>query len=53
MKIGKRQLRMADGTIRTFKSEAARDRFERIAKAVKRGWRPTKGKRQKRKRRKR
>jgi hypothetical protein len=28
VKIGKTQLLMSDGTIRTFKSEAARDRFE-------------------------
>ncbi len=28
VKIGKTQLLMHDGSIRTFKSEAARDRFE-------------------------
>lgn len=28
VKIGKTQLLMSDGKIRTFKSEAARDRFE-------------------------
>lgn len=28
VKIGKRQLLMSDGTIRTFKFQAARDRFE-------------------------
>ncbi len=28
VKIGKTQLLMSDGTIRTFKSEAARNRFE-------------------------
>lgn len=28
VKIGKTQLLMSDGTIRTFKSERARDRFE-------------------------
>ena len=31
-KIGKRKLKMSSGEIRTFKSEAARDRFERVAK---------------------
>jgi len=40
MKIGKRKLRMSSGEVRTFRSEAARDRFERVAKAVKHGWRP-------------
>ena len=47
MKIGKKKLKMSDGTIRTFRSEAARDRFERVAKAVKHGFKPT-GKRKKR-----
>ena len=28
VKIGKRQLLMSDGTIRSFKSQSARDRFE-------------------------
>ena len=44
MKIGKNKLKMSDGTIRTFKSEAARDRFEKVAKAVKHGWKPKKKK---------
>lgn len=38
MKIGKRSLKMASGEIRTFKSAAARGRFEKVAKAVKHGW---------------
>ena len=42
MKIGKTKLRMSDGSIRKFKSKAARDRFERIAKAVKHGFKPKK-----------
>lgn len=42
MKIGKRKLRMSDGTIRTFRSERARDNFERVAQAIKHGWRPKK-----------
>lgn len=45
MKIGKRKLRMSSGEIRTFKSQAARNRFERVAKAVKHGWKPTKKRR--------
>lgn len=42
MKIGKKKLKMSDGSIRTFKSEAARDRFEKVARAIKRGWKPKK-----------
>jgi len=41
MKIGKNKLKMSDGTIRTFKSEKARDAFERVAIAVDHGWKPT------------
>ena len=47
MKIGKTALRMSDGSIRHFKSEKARDNFERVAQAHKHGWRPTKLKRKK------
>lgn len=42
MKIGKRKLRMSNGTIRTFKSQKARNNFERMAMAFKHGWRPKK-----------
>ena len=35
VKIGKLKLRMGDGTIRKFNSEKARDRFERVAQAIK------------------
>ncbi|MDP3013960.1 MAG: hypothetical protein Q8M92_06950 [Candidatus Subteraquimicrobiales bacterium] len=35
VKIGKTQLLMSDGTIRTFKSGAARDRFETYVKNLK------------------
>lgn len=35
MKIGKNKLKMSSGEIRTFKSEKARDNFERVAEAVK------------------
>jgi len=41
MKIGKRKLRMSSGEIRTFKSQKARDKFERVAQAVKHGRKPT------------
>ena len=40
MKIGKKKLRMSSGEIRTFKSQAARDRFEKVAQAFKHGWKP-------------
>ena len=41
-KIGKRKLRMSSGEIRTFKSEEVRDKFEKVAQAIKHGWKPTK-----------
>lgn len=41
MKIGKKKLKMSSGKIRTFKSEKARNNFERVAKAVKHGFKPT------------
>jgi len=44
-KIGKKKLRMSDGTIRTFGSEEKRDNYERVAQAIKHGWKPTKKKR--------
>lgn len=40
MKIGTNKLKMSDGTIRTFKSKKARDDFEKVAKAVKHGFKP-------------
>lgn len=42
MKIGKRKLRMSSGEVRSFRSGAARDNFERVAEAYKHGWRPSK-----------
>lgn len=48
MKIGRRKLRMSSGEIRTFKSEEARNNFEKVAQAVKHGWKPTRIKRKKR-----
>jgi hypothetical protein len=44
MKIGTRKLRMSNGKVRTFKSKKARDNFERVAQAVKHGWKPRKKK---------
>lgn len=41
MRIGKTKLKMSDGSVRSFKSEKARDNFERVAEAYKHGWRPT------------
>lgn len=35
MRIGKNKLKMTSGEVRTFKSEKARDNFERVAEAVK------------------
>lgn len=40
MKIGKKSLKMSSGEIRRFRSEEARNDFERVAKAVKHGWKP-------------
>jgi len=45
MKIGKKCLRMSDGSIRCFKSKAKRDNFERVARAYRHGWRPSRRKR--------
>lgn len=44
MKMGKHKLRMSSGVVRTFKSEKARNNFERVAQAYKHGWRPTRKK---------
>lgn len=46
MRIGEKSLRMSDGTIRTFKSKEARDEFERVAQAIKHGWKPTEAKKE-------
>jgi len=45
MKIGKRSLKMSSGETRKFKSEGARNRFERVAMAVKHGFKPSKKRR--------
>lgn len=44
MKIGKRSLKMSNGTVRKFRSEKARNSYERVAQAVKHGWKPTRKK---------
>jgi hypothetical protein len=43
MKIGKKKLKMSSGEIRTFGSEEKRNKFERVAQAVKHGWEPRRG----------
>jgi len=43
-KLSGNRLRMSDGSIRKFKSAGARDRFEKVAKAVKHGFKPSKKK---------
>ena len=44
MKIGRNKLRMSSGEVRTFRSEKARDNFEKVARAYKHGWKgPKKG----------
>lgn len=43
MKVGRRKLKMSSGEIRTFRSEEARDRFEKAALAYKHGWKGPKG----------
>ena len=44
MKIGKTKLRMSSGEVRKFVSQKARDKFEKVAQAVKHGWKPSKKK---------
>jgi|GEM_PF-5944125 len=41
VKIGKKKLKLRSGKIVTFKSSAARERFERVAEAINHGWKPT------------
>jgi hypothetical protein len=40
-KLSNNRLRMSGGGVRKFKSAGARDRFEKVAKAVKHGFKPT------------
>jgi hypothetical protein len=44
MKIGKNKLKMSNGTVKTFKSQKARDNFEKVAAAYSHGWKGPKGK---------
>lgn len=44
MKIGKDKLKMSSGEVRKFGSQKKRDNFERVAQAVKHGWKKPKGK---------
>lgn len=39
-KIGTNKLRMSSGEVRKFKSQKARNNFERVAEAYKHGWLP-------------
>ena len=41
MKLPGNRLRMSDGSVRRFKSALKRAEFERIAEAIKHGWKPT------------
>ncbi|MBU1067317.1 hypothetical protein KKE60_05990 [Patescibacteria group bacterium] len=38
MKVGEKGLKMSSGEIRHFGSKGKRDRFEKVAQAVKHGW---------------
>ena len=40
MKVGEKGLKMSSGEVRHFGSETKRDNFERVAEAVKHGWKP-------------
>lgn len=40
MKIGKRKLRLSSGRVVTFKSAKKRANFERMAQAIKHGFKP-------------
>jgi hypothetical protein len=41
VKIGKKKLMLHSGKVVTFKSSASRARYERVAQAIKHGWKPT------------
>lgn len=42
MKLSGNRLKMSDGSVRKFKSAKKRDNFERVAEAVKHGFKPKK-----------
>jgi hypothetical protein len=44
-KLSGNRLKMSDGSVRHFKSAKKRANFERVAQAVKHGWKPGKKKR--------
>jgi len=41
MKLPGNRIRTSSGKVLKFKSAAARDKWERVAQAVKHGWRPS------------
>jgi hypothetical protein len=41
MKVGERGLKMSSGETRMFQTAKKRDDFERVAQAVKHGWKPS------------
>lgn len=44
MKLSNNRLRTKSGKTIKFKSAKARNRYERVAKAIKQGWKPEKNK---------
>jgi|TARA_R100000501_G_C2549089_1_gene64526 hypothetical protein len=42
VKVGKTGLKMSSGKVRHFASQKKRDNFEKVARAVKHGFKPTK-----------
>jgi hypothetical protein len=44
MKVGKKSLKLSSGKIVHFKSEKKREDYEKVAKAIKHGWKPSKSK---------
>lgn len=44
MKIGKKKIKTHSGKIIKFKSKKKRDNWERIARAIRHGWKPRKKK---------
>jgi|TARA_Y100000310_G_scaffold328170_1_gene395827 hypothetical protein len=42
VKVGNKGLRMSSGKVRHFASQKKRDNFEKVARAVKHGFKPTK-----------
>ena len=42
MKVGEKGLKMSSGEVRQFKSKKKRENFEKVAQAVKHGFKPDK-----------